>query len=84
MTHAQEGMIDTAGVHLIVMAVVAVYLILVSVSVLVTGCRNRGRLRIASSFSSTRSLISPPSGFDGEMRDRKSSSAVSFRRKINS
>ena len=37
MTHAQEGMMSTAGVHFMVMAVVAVYSVLVSVSVLVTG-----------------------------------------------
>ena len=35
-------MIGTAGVHFIVMAVVAVYSILVSISVLVTAWRNRG------------------------------------------
>ena len=46
MTYAQEGIIATAGVHFIVMAVVAVYRMLVLVSVLVTGCMNRGRRRL--------------------------------------
>ena len=69
----------TAGVHFMVMAVVAVYSVLVSVSVLVTGCRNLASLRLWSSFLSP---FSPSSsaGFDGAIRDRKSSSAVPITR----